>query len=387
MYRFLHFARRGAVPFGVNYFFLAICGAILSPYLPILLQAKGFSMSQVGILLGISGIAGIAGPFAFGRMADSSHRFRLLAFLAICSCAFALSLLHIASGFAVSVIFTSLIGFFSKSIETVLTTHFGIVHPSPAKHYGRIRIFSSMGFIGSSLVFATLRPMTADSSFSIVRTFLVAAACYAVVLLLLPRATTSTHSNKEKGERAGFPLSFYLMILVIFLGRVGMSAHYSFFSLFLREKVGFHFISYYWALGSVAEIPAIYFSDRIIRRIGVSRTLYLSLIAISVRLLLYALFPDRWVILAAQLLHAFTLGTFHTASVSFIYNRIGASNRGVAFALYSSVGIGLSLFFGSWIGGIVLEATDFRVLFSVFSLPALLGMLILYLSHIGKPKV
>ena len=377
--------RRGAVPFGINYFFLAVCGAVLNPYLPILLQAKGFSLSQVGILLGIGGVAGIVGPVVFGRIADASHQFRLLAFFAICFCALMLSLLHIIPGFVVAVIFTSFIGISYKSIETVLTTHFGIVHPDPVGNYGKIRVFSSMGFIVSSAVFATLQPMRADSSISIVRTFLVASALYGAVLFLLPAAPRSQQRVEPKKGDTGFPVSFYILILVIFLGRFSMSAHYSFFSIFLREKVGFQLISVYWALGSVAEIPAIFYSDRIIRRMGVSRTLHLSLIAISVRLLLYAFFPHRWVVLAAQLLHAFTLGTFHTASVSFIYSRIGSSNRGVAFALYSSLGIGLSLFLGSWIGGIILESYGFRVLFSLFSLPTLLGMGILFVSCIEKP--
>ena len=71
------------IAFAVTYFFLFSSTAVFFPYFQLFLKARGFSPSQVGVLLACAQIAGIVGPLLVGRFADRSGRYRLLLFLAL----------------------------------------------------------------------------------------------------------------------------------------------------------------------------------------------------------------------------------------------------------------------------------------------------------------
>ena len=54
----------------VGYTLLFATVAVLTPYLPLYLGARGFSPSQIGLLLGSCELAGIAGPILVTFLAD-----------------------------------------------------------------------------------------------------------------------------------------------------------------------------------------------------------------------------------------------------------------------------------------------------------------------------
>ena len=166
---------------------------------------------------------------------------------------------------------------------------------------------------------------------------------------------------------------------MLFLARFGISAHYSFFSLFLRDSLGLANVSGIWALGSLAEAPMILFSGWIIARFGVRAVLTTAVAAVTVRLALYGLFPTLAVVVPAQLLHAFTFGALHTASVAYVNAKIDPSRRGLGMALYNALSVGLASFLASSAGGYLLEAAGFRVLFLVYAAVPVLGLAVLAL--------
>jgi PPP family 3-phenylpropionic acid transporter len=176
---------------------------------------------------------------------------------------------------------------------------------------------------------------------------------------------------------AGFDARFWAVIAVLFLARFGISAHYSFFSLFLRDSLGVANVSGIWALGSLAEVPMILFSGWIITRFGVRAILTVAVAAVTVRLALYGLLPTLAVVVPAQVLHAFTFGALHTASVAFVNTKIDASRRGLGMALYNTLSIGLAGFVASSAGGYLLEAAGFRGLFLVYAAVPVLGLAVL----------
>jgi len=84
----------------------------------------------------------------------------------------------------------------------------------------------------------------------------------------------------------------------------------------------------------------------------------------------------------AQLLHAFTFGTFHTASVAYVNSRVAPARRGVGMAIYNSIGGGLSTFLAAVLGGYLVESHGYRTLFLVYSFVPLAG--VMALSLFGK---
>ena len=84
--------------------------------------------------------------------------------------------------------------------------------------------------------------------------------------------------------------------------------------------------------------------------------------------------PSLVLIAFAQLLHAFTFGTFHTAAVAYVNTKIPAERRGLGMAIYNAIGIGCASFPASVVGGYVVEALGYATLFVVFAAIPLVGV-------------
>jgi PPP family 3-phenylpropionic acid transporter len=283
------------------------------------------------------------------------------------------------------------IGFAYRSAIPLLDSLVGRVLPDPTGQYGRIRVAGSVGFILTSLFFQLTGLISGDSAMSILLSFAATAVLAAGAVAFLPHVPRPGHgspspSMPRPGQNAsiglkahgnGFDSAFWAVIGVIFLARFGISAHYSFFSLYLKERFALTNVSMIWAIGSAAELATIYFSGRLIARFGIRMLLIVSLAAVSLRLAIYGMSPSLALVAAAQLLHAFTFGTLHTASVAYVNQKIGGPRRGLGMAIYNAVGIGVPNFIASSAGGFLIEARGFSTLFLVYAAVPLLGILIL----------
>ncbi len=371
-----------------GYLLLFSTFAILGPYLPLFLRARGFSPSQIGVLMGCMELAGIAGPILLAVLADRRTAYRALLAASLVLSVILLVPLQFSSSLALAVACIAAVGFAYRSSIPLIDSLVGRVLPDPARQYGRVRVAGSVGFVLISVFFQATGLISGDSSLSVLVSFAITAgltALAAAFLPVVPAARRAAEAPRPSAAAAKppaarpqeFDASFWAVMAVIFLAWFGISAHYSFFSLYLRERFDMTNVSLVWALGSIAELATVYFSGALISRFGVRRLLLVSLAAISLRLVIYALSPSLLVIGAVQVLHAFTFGTLHTASVAYVNRKIGGSRRGLGIAVYHSLGTGVPRFIASSVGGYLLEARGFPTLFLVYAAVPLLGIAVL----------
>ena len=374
-------SRRAGVSFFTNYFLLFVSFGILTPYLQLYLKARGFSPSRIGVLLGIIELAGIVGPILVSRLADSRTAYRALLAVSLVVSVIAFVPLQLTSEFPVSVFCIAIMGFSYRSTAPLLDSAVSRVLPDPGRQYGRFRVAGSIGFIVISFVLQLGGIVSGDSSLSILIAFCATAmlaAGAAALLPVVPKSAPLLRAVAQDRRGGAFDLRFWAVIAVVFLGRFGMGAYYSFFSLYLRDTFGASSaVSLMWAVGALAEIAPIWFSGRLIGRWGLRSVLVVSLASVSIRLLLFVLAPSLAVISLAQLLHAFTFGTFHTAAVAYVNTKIPAERRGMGMAIYNAIGTGLASFLASVVAGYILEAHGYVALFLSFAAVPLGGILIL----------
>ena len=170
---------------------------------------------------------------------------------------------------------------------------------------------------------------------------------------------------------------FWLFIAAAATHQFGMSAYYSFFTLYLKDVFQMENAAWVWALGSAAEIPMLFYSGRIIRRFGLPAMLIVSMAAVSVRLAIYALTPVLWVVLLSQLLHSMAFGLFHGASIEFIRRKVPASRRGIAMAGYMSLAIGVPSWIGSSLGGEIIQRWSYAAMYLAYSAIPWIGIVLL----------
>jgi MFS transporter, PPP family, 3-phenylpropionic acid transporter len=372
-----------------NYFFLSLANGILMPYLPLYLKARGLPASRIGVLLACLELAGMAGPMLLGRLADRKAAYRgILAVCFVIPMAVMLPMQWTTS-FAAFIVLTSVLGFTYRATIPLLDSLVSRILTDPARQYGRLRVAGSFGFIAISLIVQLSGLVSGDTSAPILAAFLATETCAALAVAFLPAAPRLPPAVREEEPSAaphpaarrfdGFDAKFWIVMGVIFLGRFGIGAYYSFFSLYLKQAFPAANVSLLWAIGPLAEAFTLWFSGSLIRRWGIRTLLMLSLAAMSIRLGLFIVAPTVLVVAMAQLLHAFTFGTFHTSAVAFVNEKIGHDNRGLGMAIYSAGANSLPALLASAAGGYILQEHGFVTLFASYAAVPMAGILVLAL--------
>ncbi|MDR2142852.1 MAG: MFS transporter [Treponema sp.] len=356
-------------------------GAI-TPFLPLLVRDLGYSALFVGILLGVFEGAGIAGPFAFGFAADRTGNYKTP--IVITYLVTALSVIPLAFFVhpALSVVFIVFFAFSFRATSPLLDAA-ATIFIGASGNYGRLRAAGSLSFIVMVLFLQWGPFLKPDSAVNI--SFWIALSSIAAIVPALFMKNASV-GRKTSGERkmsetnrpggsveARFPRRiwtplFFGGLSVIFLCRLAMSAVYTFFPLYLTEYLRWNVVGAMFALATACEVPCMFVSARLIRRFGPLPLLALSAAAISVRLGIYALFPAKAFIVAAQGLHALCFGIFHPAAVGFIAESVPPEKRALGMSIYLSLGSGLPSLVGNVLGGIIVERSGYSRLFAVYSL-------------------
>ncbi|MDR0555194.1 MAG: MFS transporter [Treponema sp.] len=360
-------------PYITSYFVFAA----VTPYLSLLIRGLGYSPAVVGMLLGVFEGAGIAGPFIFGYFADRWGRYKpglILVYLLVIAGAAPLTFLTHP---VLSAVFLAIlaIGFRSSLplLDAITTINLG-----KGGNYGKIRTAGSVSFI-VFVLFLQLTPILRPNTSAHISLWIgVTSALALLSMSFIPaaRAVTSASRHKASSPDGGYirrgkgrlwsPL-LVLGLVIMFLNRIAMTPVYTFFPLYLVESLHWDAVGLMFALGSASEVPVMYISHRLIRRFGPLPLLTFSAAAVGIRLGIYALFPFKGAVIAAQLLHSLCFGLFHPSAVAFITDCVPPERRALGITLYLSLGSGLPSLVGNCIGGFIVDFVGYQALFSVFT--------------------
>jgi len=355
--------------------------AVITPYLAIMVRGLGYSPFWVGILLGIFEGSAIAGPFLFGYWADKIGNFRIPI---IVSCVFpvitAIPLVRFINP-VVSAFLLAAMAFGFRSTTSLLDS-ITTVRIGKSGDYGKIRACGSIGFI-VFLLFLQYTPfLKPDNSKNIAFWIVITSLVVTIYMFFLPHSLFDSiehEHDKNDGSGKGIPLlSVYFLggFAIIFLCRFAMSSVYTYFPLYLTESLRWNAVGIMFALSSLSEVPIMFISVKLLRRFGALPLLAVSAGGIALRLLLWALFPNKPVIIAAQLLHALCFGTYHPAAVQFISSVFPAKKRGIGMPVYLALGSGLPALLGNMTGGVIVEGLGYRPLFAIYAGTAAAAVLI-----------
>ena len=369
--------------FNFGFFFFAYYGfiGIFTPYASLFFAQRGMTAPQIGVLMSLMQVMRIFGPNLWGWVAD--HTRKRVGVLRLTALAATLMFTGMFFGqtftqfFLVMVAintFTSAQGPLSEAL--MLSTMRGDL-----THYGRLRLWGSVGFIIAVTVGGEvldwrgieLLPWMAWAMLALV--LLASLRMRESVQGAASQAMPSVLAILRKREVVAFFAASFLMI-------AAHSALYVFLSLYLSQ-LGYSksVIGLLWSLGVVAEIGFFYFQAPLFRRFGVRTLLLASLIIAVVRFLVIGLGASSlpWLLLA-QLLHAATFGTHHSASVMGMQRWFSGPLQASGQALYISVSYGL----GGTAGGLLMSLCWDRygpaAVFIVAALLALLGLVAAVLS-------
>ncbi len=383
---------------GIPYFFLFAIYGTVNAYLPILLFRLGYTATMIGILQGIFEAAGLLIPIFVSSKVDRKGNYGIVMILMGIMMAAVLPPLVYFRNFWVSAAVLALFAIGFKGSVPVVDALVSRQLGKNNTNYGKIRVMGSVGFVFITLLLQFSRLMDTKSPVSIAFWIGFPSLLFSLSVILIPgMLKASPHPpsidteievpvtgvsdslvqvrKNRLSSLKEFPQSFWIGIFLIFLGYLGLTPSQRFFSLYVQEYLHLESYAGLWALGAAAEVPFMFLSGKFIRRFGTEKILLLSLVAIMVRSLVYAVFPSFAGAVAGQLFHSICFGLFHPAAVIFVCERAPKRLVAVGLTLYSSVSVGVASVLGNISGGFIIDTFGFRFLFVFFSIFPLFGII------------
>jgi PPP family 3-phenylpropionic acid transporter len=218
-----------------------------------------------------------------------------------------------------------------------------------ANRYGRIRLWGSIGFILLTIFTGKMIDIFSSDAPIYVGGIVLFSLFLVTLFLKEPAQDKSTDPHQISiWNKINTPV-FYAFLLSAALLQLSFGAYYGFFALYVLD-LGYSSQATGWlvALGVLAEVIIFLQAGKLITLFGVKWILVISILLTALRWYLLAIAANNPVILiVSQVLHAFSFGMTHAASMHFIHHYFGNKLQSQGQAIYISVGFGI----GGAIGG------------------------------------
>ncbi|MDE2384571.1 MAG: MFS transporter [Alphaproteobacteria bacterium] len=350
-------ARAFGFRFSLSYALLVIGSGIQLPFLPLWLGARGLSVPQISAVVAALMLVRVIGAPLFATIADYSGNRTLV----VRGCAIgafvaygALSLmttypLIMGVGMAAALLFAPVFPLI-EGFSVDSASRLGL-------DYGRLRLWASLSFLAGSVVsgaMLTLLPAGATM-------YLITAAQGVTVLATYilppepPHAPNPRHTSAlDLGDALKFLFAsrFTVFLLAASLANCSHGVLYSISALHWTT-LGFNTfdIGVLWAAAIIGEVTLFFFSNRVLRSVGVERMLCIGLFGATMRWAGMSVATNFYVIFALQLLHAISFATAHLSLMHFIRLHVPPKLRNTAQGLYTAIAGGLMLSSVSYVSG------------------------------------
>ncbi|MEL4244256.1 MFS transporter [Shewanella xiamenensis] len=333
------------------FFFFSILGTMI-PYLGVFFENRGFNPQEIGFLLAILMATRIVAPNVWAKVADrTGMRSELIKMGAGAAMLAYLSFFY-HGGFVYMALSLALYTFFWNAILAQLEVITLETLGENASRYGQIRSFGSIGYI--CLVVGAGFAIGQWGTEVLPYIGLVLFTGMLVCALPLPANRAVRPQGQERQPLKWTKPILWFMVSAMLL-QMSAGPFYGFFVLYLKQA-GYTEAAagIFVALGAMAEIVMFMFAPRLLGRYGVNTLLVVSIAMTAVRWLLVAFGVESMLLLGlSQVLHAFTFGLTHAASIQFVHRNFDASHRSQGQALYASLSFGVGGALGTWICGYI----------------------------------
>ncbi|KAG7377777.1 hypothetical protein PHYPSEUDO_011032 [Phytophthora pseudosyringae] len=381
-------------------------GSTTANYLPVYYQhTAGFSKMQIGLLQTLPSIAAIVGPPVWGGVADRIRNQRLVHVLCIVSgtlLQFSTRYFYWSLGWTALMVLTSQIQ--SGPASSLLDHTVLALLAKEGGEYGRQRLFGAVGWgTGTYLTGIVVAWGGIFWSFNLC---LIVGFSTLLVLRQIPPvkygeeyAALETGDKGEQGEFEAAPsflettrliskkVDVLVLLGVVFIMGNMHGVFTSFLQLNLYNLAGDdpRIIGVAIMCETSSELPAFFFADKIIKKIGTVNVLLVSLMGYTVRTAYYALMTNAWGAIPFEFLHGITFGLTWAACTEYVFSAAPRGCEGTVMGVLSAVQNGLARASGTLIGGYFYENYGARAMWTVtgFGVPLSLASVALfaYLKH------
>lgn len=351
---------------------------VFIPFLPILFKNHNFSYGQIGTLLAAGSVVGILTQSLWGYLCDRLQTVKKLLLLQLVTSVILSMFIFHFNAFGTLLVFLTVFYIFYRPLPTLLDTlTVNAVKGNPA-HYGRYRMFGSLGFLLAALFSGYLLNWLGLDKGPYLITTLIGLTLLCAIPVPDAQYVCRTPRFKDLLGLIKKPAILQFLLAAAFLGST-QSANDNFISVHLQALGGsLKDTGLLWTVGVTTEVLTFLLIDKI--RLQGKSLYFLRLVALlyGLRWLLMAFITDVKLIMVVQVLHGICYAIFITMIQQFLVliipDQLRASGQGL---MYMTV-FGLGGVVGMVGGGLLLEhfgSTNFYLFCFSF---AMISFLVFY---------
>ena len=365
--------------FGANACFL--------PYIVLYYQSLGFSGAQIGLLFAITPLISLVGAPFWTGMADVSHRHRLVMSVTLLAAIGLVALFPFVKTFTAVVVLASLFSFMSAPVNSFADTATMTMLGDQKNMYGRIRAGGTIGWgvIApiAGIMIARLGLNWAFWSYAVLQ-FIGFLISQRFVFSQVKQQVSIKHGMRELFSNR----RMILFLVTAFVTGMALSSINSFLSAYLGELgIGKSLLGFALAIATVAELPVLFFGNRLLAKLKPHGLLILSMFATMIRLFLYAVFTTPAGILVFQLINGFTFATLWVAGVSFINENAPPGLSATTQGVFGAAVFGFGAAGGGFFGALLLERLGGGQMYAIFGAMMLVMLIVYVLLERRLPKI
>jgi nucleoside transporter len=322
-----------------------------------------FTGGQIGLAYSTTAIGAMVSPFFVGMIADRFFATeKILAVLHLCGAL----LLCLASALTTfGPFFAALLGVTLCYMPTLALTNSLSFHQMKdvAGDFPLIKTLGSIGWIGAGAIVGSFNVGATLIPFRIGAVAAVAMSIYSLTLPHTPPRGAGTRVTVR--EVLGLDAlklmrewSFAVFVVGSFFVCIPLSFYFSFGNQFLKEA-GMANAELKMTLGQVSDVIFLLLMPWFYARLGVKRMLLLGMAAWAGRFVLFGYGNMHGamalMIYAAILMHGICYDFFFVMGQVYVDNRAPAAIRATAQGFIAFVTLGMGMFVGSWLSGVVVQ--------------------------------
>ena len=329
--------------------------SILFPFLALFYQSQGLSGGQIGLLAAISPIISFFGAPLWTGAADASRRHKLVAMLSTVGVVIVTFIFPSISSFSGLLLMISLFAIFGAPTGSLVDAAVLTMLGERKERYGRIRLWGTIGY-------GVIAPFAGNLIGRLGLNW--AFWGYAILMLggllvitQIPFRQSHSNGSFRGGLRVLFAnQSWMLFLVMVFIAGIGMATINNYLFVYMQSLgASKTLMGFALTVSTISEIPAMFFSDRLLRRFGARGMLVIAMTTIGLRLLFYSLTTQPWVVLVIQLVHGLTFAAIYTAGVHYADQIAPPGMKSTTQGMFSGTLMGFGSAAGGLLGGLLLD--------------------------------
>ncbi|WP_078544915.1 MFS transporter [Litchfieldia alkalitelluris] len=361
-------------------FFLQAIGFICTSYLPLYLFHKGFSASQVGILLAIGPFASLISEPMGGFLSDKIKSIKKVLLICIIGMLVSGIILFQLDHFAAIALVIYCLFFFLAPSGGLSDSLSQKTADQTNVSFGSIRLWGSLGFGIASITIGYLLAYIGGVE-NVVVPFVLFCVIVLVACLFLKDIKVTDSSAKVNVKDAFLlfkNIPFVLFLVIVLFITLGHRANDLYLSIFIKELGGGETTigwAFFWGVST--EVLVFFTSGLWYRKFKDLTFIIIAAVLYGVRFIGMSFATSPVELLFYQLLHGFTFGIFFTVALSYVTKIIPAQLQSTGHVLLISVFFGYSGMISALLGGKLIESYSISSLYLLIGSTALFGALLL----------